>query len=201
MTGRARSVGRCWVWAGRCGREGAGVDPRGRSGMARKRPARGLGRGAPVVGVRAIQRGAARGGDGLARGLRGRGGLCGRAGRAGCALGRGGDAVSEEGVTFLRPAAAPVLFDLAAVAPTRGEIRAAAAAAKREEVKRRRSLAAARRRQKEREQARKDRMWPEGNCPGCGGWYSAGHGWDNCLTCGHKLGPVLLTKTQLFGIM
>lgn len=91
----------------------------------------------------------------------------------------------EEGVTFLRSAAAPALFDLAAVAPTRGEIRAAAAAAKREEVKRRRALAGARRWVKFREEERRARIWPQVSC--CGMWHAPGHGLDSCRTCGRSL--------------
>ena len=77
------------------------------------------------------------------------------------------------------------LFDLAQVAPTRGEQRAARAEARRkerQETKRRNALKWARR-QAERED--RARAYPETRC--CGYWYGPGHGWSRCHKCGKAL--------------
>lgn len=85
---------------------------------------------------------------------------------------------------------AGTLFDLAAVAPSRGELRAAAAEERREERKKRSAAWRWKNDKRAREREEKEARFAGGNCrtPGCVFWYQPGHGWSNCHGCGAVLG-------------
>ena len=77
------------------------------------------------------------------------------------------------------------LFDLAQVAPTRGEQRAARAEARRKEDEKRRSANRTKRAIRQAEKEDRARAYPETRC--CGYWYGPGHGWSRCHKCGKAL--------------
>ena len=82
----------------------------------------------------------------------------------------------------------PCLFDLAAVAPTRGELRHAKAEARREEEARRKSANSTKRWMKARDKQRLAEAFPAVEC--CLYWYPPNSGWTRCHKCGKSLYPV-----------
>ena len=77
------------------------------------------------------------------------------------------------------------LFDLAAVAPSRGELRHAKAAARREEEERRKSANRTKRWTKARDRERLAEAFPAVEC--CLYWYPPNSGWTRCHKCGKPL--------------
>lgn len=73
------------------------------------------------------------------------------------------------------------LFDLEAVAPTKGEIRAQRAAERREERRERSQRYQEKMRRKRDEKRAKELRFPARSC--CGYYYSAGSGWTSCHGC------------------
>jgi len=73
------------------------------------------------------------------------------------------------------------LFDLAAIAPTKGEARAARAAERRETDQRRKSANAQKRWRKHEEKTRRFRGRVPAEC--CLNWYPADSTWTHCHTC------------------
>ena len=79
------------------------------------------------------------------------------------------------------------LFDVAQIAPTRGERRAARAQARREEAQRRKAHNAAKRWRKDEARRRAEAARPAVTC--CLYWYPAGTTWTHCHGCGKRLHP------------
>ena len=80
------------------------------------------------------------------------------------------------------------LFDLAAVAPSRGEHRHAKAAARREEEARQKSANRSRRWMKVRAKQQLAEAFPAVEC--CLYWYPPNSGWTRCHKCGKPLYPI-----------
>ena len=83
------------------------------------------------------------------------------------------------------------LFDLAEVAPTRGEIRAKVAAERRQAEEKQRSINRWNRQMKERDKRERTRGLFDKTC--CLYWYPAGSGWTHCHKC-HR--PLDYTKND-----
>ena len=81
------------------------------------------------------------------------------------------------------------LFDLAQVAPTRGEQRAARAETRREEAKKRKSANQHKRWCKADARRRLEEAQPAVTC--CLYWYAPGSGWTHCHKCRNPLRPAL----------
>jgi hypothetical protein len=79
------------------------------------------------------------------------------------------------------------LFDVARLAPSFGERRAARARAKREAADRRRTDNAAKRWRKDEARRRAEAERPAVTC--CTRWYPAGTTWTHCHDCGKRLHP------------
>lgn len=73
------------------------------------------------------------------------------------------------------------LFEVARVAPSRGEHRAAVAAARRQAAEGRKQANALKRWRREEARQERERAQPAATC--CGYWYPAGSGWTHCHKC------------------
>ena len=86
------------------------------------------------------------------------------------------------------------LFDLAAVAPSRGERRAAAAAVRRQEKEQRHRRAELRRHERAYRRKQMAEAFPAVTC--CLYWCPPGSGWTRCHGCGRLLSAVRLEQAE-----